>query len=183
VAAADPEGPRSFAGSARTYAAGARIEALRPDDWPAVRAIYEAGIATGNATFETAAPAWDAWDAAHLPDHRLVARDRDRVVGWAALAPVSDRCAYAGVAEDSVYVAAEARGRGVGRQLLEALLSSAERAGIWTVQTGIFPENGPSVRLHEACGFRLVGVRERIGRLNGRWRDVLLLERRSPVVD
>jgi L-amino acid N-acyltransferase YncA len=156
-----------------------RIEALRPDDWPAVRAIYEAGIATGNATFETAPPAWEEWDAAHLPDHRLVARDHGEVLGWTALAPVSDRCAYAGVAEESIYVAPAARGQGVGRELLAAVVASAERAGIWTVQTGIFPENQVSVRLHQGCGFRVVGVRERLGRLHGRWRDVLLLERRS----
>jgi phosphinothricin acetyltransferase len=156
------------------------IQPLRPADWPAVRAIFEAGIATGDATFETAAPTWAAWDAAHLPGQRLLARDGDRVLGWAALAPVSDRCAYAGVAEDSIYVAPQAQGRGVGRALLGALVASAERAGIWTVQTGIFPENQASVRLHQACGFRVVGVRERIGRLHGRWRDVLLLERRSP---
>jgi L-amino acid N-acyltransferase YncA len=156
------------------------IGPLRPDDWPAVRAIFEAGIATGNATFETAAPTWEAWDAAHLPGHRLVARDDGQVLAWAALAPVSDRCAYAGVAEDSIYVAPAAQGRGVGRRLLAALLASAEQGGIWTVQTGIFPENQASVRLHQACGFRLVGVRERLGRLDGRWRDVLLLERRSP---
>jgi L-amino acid N-acyltransferase YncA len=156
---------------------------MRPDDWPAVRAIYEAGIATGNATFETAVPDWAAWDAAHLADHRLVARDDDgRVVGWAALAPVSDRCAYAGVAEDSIYVAPQAQGQGVGRALLAAVVASAEQGGIWTVQTGIFPENQLSVRLHETCGFRVVGVRERLGRLDGRWRDVLLLERRSPVI-
>jgi L-amino acid N-acyltransferase YncA len=159
-----------------------QIQPLRPDDWPAVRAIYEAGIATGNATFETAAPAWEPWDAAHLPAHRLLARDDGRVLGWAALAPVSVRCAYAGVAEVSVYVAPQAQGRGVGRALLAALVGSAERAGIWTVQAGIFPENQASVRLHQACGFRVVGVQERQGRLHGRWRDVLLLERRSPLV-
>jgi L-amino acid N-acyltransferase YncA len=156
------------------------IQPLRPGDWPAVRAIFEAGIASGDATFETAAPTWEAWDAAHLPEHRLVARDDGQVLAWAALAPVSDRCAYAGVAEDSIYVAPAAQGRGVGRQLLAALVASAEQGGIWTVQTGIFPENRASVRLHQACGFRLVGVRERLGRLDGRWRDVLLLERRSP---
>ena len=158
------------------------LEPMRPEDWPAIRTIYEDGIATGDATFETAAPDWPAWDATHLADHRLVARLDGRVVGWAALAPVSDRCAYAGVAEDSIYVALDAQGRGVGRALLIAVVASAERAGIWTVQTGIFPENQPSVRLHEACGFRVVGVRERLGRLHGRWRDVLLLERRSPVI-
>jgi L-amino acid N-acyltransferase YncA len=159
------------------------VRGLWPPDWPEVRAVYEAGIATGNATFETGAPSWEAWDAAHLPAHRLVAAEGDRVLGWAALAPVSDRCAYVGVAEDSVYVAPDAQGRGVGRRLLEALVSGAEQSGIWTVQTGIFPENQGSVRLHQACGFRVVGVRERLGRLHGRWRDVLLLERRSPAID
>jgi phosphinothricin acetyltransferase len=159
------------------------VRGLRPPDWPEVQAVYEAGIATGNATFETGAPSWEAWDAAHLPAHRLVAAEGGRVLGWAALAPVSDRCAYVGVAEDSVYVAPDAQGRGVGRRLLEALVSGAEQSGIWTVQTGIFPENQGSVRLHQACGFRVVGVRERLGRLHGRWRDVLLLERRSPAID
>jgi L-amino acid N-acyltransferase YncA len=159
------------------------IEPLGAGDWPAVRAIYEAGIATGNATFETTAPDWRAWDAGHLTDHRLVARQDGRVVGWTALAPVSDRCAYAGVAEDSIYVDPDAQGHGIGRALLRAVLASAERGGIWTVQTGIFPENQASVRLHQACGFRVVGLRERLGRLHGRWRDVLLLERRSPAID
>jgi L-amino acid N-acyltransferase YncA len=157
-----------------------RIDPLQPRDWPAVAAIYAEGIATGNATFETAPPTWERWDATHLPDHRLVVRAGDgRVVAWAALAPVSDRCVYAGVAEDSIYVAEAARGRGVGRRLLTALLEGAEEAGIWTVQTGIFPENTASVELHRHCGFRVVGVRERLGQLHGRWRDVLLLERRS----
>jgi phosphinothricin acetyltransferase len=158
------------------------LQAMQPGHWPAVRVIYEAGIATGNATFETAAPDWPAWDAAHLADHRLVARIGGRVVGWTALAPVSDRCAYAGVAEDSIYVAPEAQGQGVGRALLAAVVASAEQADIWTVQTGIFPENQASIRLHEACGFRTVGVRERLGRLHGQWRDVVLMERRSPAI-
>ena len=153
-------------------------------DWPVVRAIFEAGIATGDATFELAAPDWEAWDKSHLPEHRLVARDTDGdVLGWAALSPVSDRCVYGGVAESSVYVAAEARGGGVGRSLLNALVQRAEASGIWTIQTGIFPENTASLTLHEACGFRVVGVRERIGKHHGRWRDVVFLERRSPVVD
>lgn len=165
-----------------TREARMRIDPLEAGDWPAVRAIYEAGIATGDATFETAAPDWPAWDAAHLADHRLVARDGGRVIGWVALAPVSDRCAYAGVAEDSIYIAPDAQGRGVGRALLAAVVASAERDGIWTIQTGIFPENRASVRLHRACGFRVVGLRERLGRLHGRWRDVLLLERRSPAI-
>lgn len=158
------------------------LQAMRPDDWPAVREIYQAGIATGEATFETTTPDWEAWDAGHLDEHRLVARVGGQVVGWAALAPVSDRCAYAGVAEDSIYVAPGGQGRGVGRALLAALVASAERGGIWTVQTGIFPENQASIRLHQACGFRVVGLRERLGQLHGRWRDVVLLERRSPVI-
>jgi L-amino acid N-acyltransferase YncA len=155
------------------------IVAMRPEEWPAVRAIYEEGIATGDATFETEVPSWEAWDAAHLGEHRLVARRGDEVVGWAALVPVSGRCVYAGVAEHSVYVAASARGQGVGRELLEALIASAEHSGIWTLQSGIFPENRASLRLHEVCGFRIVGTRERIGHHQGRWRDVILLERRS----
>jgi phosphinothricin acetyltransferase len=158
------------------------IEALTAGDWPAVRAIYESGIATGDATFETAVPSWEAWDAAHLPHLRVVARSDGDVVGWAALAPVSSRPCYAGVAEESVYVAAEARGQGVGRALLSDLVGRAEDAGIWTIQTGIFPENEASVALHLACGFRIVGVRERLGRLHGVWRDVVLLERRSEAV-
>jgi phosphinothricin acetyltransferase len=160
-----------------------RIEPLRPADWPAVAAIYAEGIATGNATFETEVPSWERWDASHLAEQRLVARagPANEVVAWAALAPVSDRCAYAGVAENSVYVAKRAQGLGVGRQLLIALVERAENAGIWTVQTGIFPENSASLALHRQCGFRVIGVRERIGQLNGRWRDVVFLERRSPI--
>jgi phosphinothricin acetyltransferase len=160
-----------------------RIEPLRPVDWPAVAAIYGQGIASGNATFETEVPSWERWNASHLPDHRLVARagPAGEVVAWAALAPVSDRCAYAGVVENSVYVADRARGLGVGRRLLTELVEGAERAGIWTVQTGIFPENTASLALHQRCGFRVVGVRERVGQLHGRWRDVVFLERRSTV--
>jgi L-amino acid N-acyltransferase YncA len=158
------------------------IEPMTAAHWPAVRAIYEEGIATGDATFETAAPAWTDWDRGHLPGHRLVATRDGRVVGWAALSPVSDRCAYAGVAEASVYVAAAAAGRGVGRALLDRLVAGAEAAGIWTVQAGVFPENRASLALHRRCGFRTVGVRERLGRLDGRWRDVVLLERRSPMI-
>ena len=159
------------------------IEPMTAGHWPAVRAIYQEGIATGDATFETVAPTWEAWDRSHLPDHRLVARRDGRVVGWAALSPISDRCAYAGVAENSVYVAATAVRQGVGRALLSELVRRAEAAGIWTVQTGVFPENTASLALHHDCGFRSVGVRERIGKLDGRWRDVVLLERRSPLVD
>ena len=159
------------------------IRPLTADHWPAVKAIFEDGIAMGDATFETTAPSWAAWDRDHLPGHRLVAAVGGQVVGWAALAPVSERCAYAGVAEDSVYVAATATGRGVGRALLERLVAGADAAGIWTIQAGIFPENRASLALHRRCGFRTVGVRERLGKLGGRWRDVVLLERRSPVVD
>lgn len=159
--------------------AGVAIERLTPADWPSVRAIYLEGIASGHATFETDAPPWEVWDGAHRQDARLVARRGERVVGWAALTRVSGRCVYAGVAEVSVYVAAKARGDGVGRALLEALIAASEDAGVWTLQAGIFPENAASIALHERCGFRAVGRRERLGRLGGRWRDVLLLERRS----
>ena len=158
-----------------------QISPLEHRHWEEVAAIYAEGVATGNATFETSVPGWDEWDRAHLQEHRLVAID-GAVLGWAALAPVSDRCVYGGVVENSVYVAAAARGRGVGRALLDELVASTEAAGIWTIQTGIFPENESSIRLHERAGFRIVGRRERLGRLDGEWRDVLLLERRSPVV-
>jgi phosphinothricin acetyltransferase len=158
------------------------VEELRPEHWPEVARIYAEGIATGNATFETSVPEWEAWDRAHLPGHRFVALDDGRVVGWVAVSAVSDRCAYGGVVENSVYVDASAQGRGVGRRLLEALLDSTDRAGIWTIQTGIFPENAASVALHERVGFRVVGRRERLGKLDDEWRDVLLLERRSPAV-
>jgi phosphinothricin acetyltransferase len=152
-------------------------------DWVDVRAIYLEGIETGNATFETEAPSWEAWDSAHMPEPRLAARDGSgRVLGWAALTPVSGRCVYAGVGDLSVYVAASARGRGVGRALLEALIEASERAGIWTLQAGIFPENVASLELHRGCGFCEVGRRERIGKLKGVWRDVLLLERRSGAI-
>ncbi|PYS95577.1 MAG: N-acetyltransferase [Acidobacteria bacterium] len=159
-----------------------RIEPMRPEDWDRVRGIYLEGIATGQATFETTAPAWEAWDAAHMRAARLVAREGEATLGWAALSPVSSRCVYAGVAEVSVYVAAAARGRGVGRALLAALIAAAEREGLWTLQAGIFPENEASLAVHRRCGFREVGRRERLGKLNGAWRDVLLLERRSPTV-
>jgi len=157
------------------------IRDLGPLDWPEVAAIYNDGIGTGNATFELAPPAWEEWDASH-PDIRLVAEVDGRVAGWAALSPTSDRCCYRGVAENSVYVASWAQGQGVGRALLVELIARSEAVGIWTLVAGIFPENQASVRLHLGCGFRLVGVRERLGELNGEWRDVLMLERRSEVV-
>jgi phosphinothricin acetyltransferase len=161
---------------------GVAVVRLEPDHWDAVRRIYLEGIETRNATFETAAPTWEAWDATHLDDLRLVAiRDGD-VVGWTALSPVSDRCVYGGVTEESVYVAAGERGRGIGRLLLEELIRRSEEAGIWTIQTGIFPENTASIRLHESVGFRVLGTRKKLGRLDGEWRDVAFLERRSPHV-
>ena len=156
------------------------MDALTAADWAAVSAIYAEGIETRNATFETDVPPWDAWDASHLAAPRLVARRDDEVVGWAALSPVSSRPCYRGVAETRVYVARGARSQGVGRALLNELVQLAERgAGIWTIQTGIFPENLASLQLHLSCGFRVVGVRERLGQLDGTWRDVVLLERRS----
>jgi phosphinothricin acetyltransferase len=158
------------------------IAELTPVDWDAVRAIYEEGIASGQATFETEAPSWEAWDAGHHTFGRLVARMEDVVVGWAALSPVSRRRCYAGVAEVSVYVAAAARGRGVGRQLLEAVIAVSEQHGIWTLQGATFPENTASLRLQRACGFREIGRRERIAQQNGSWRDTVLTERRSPAV-
>ncbi|WP_419167088.1 N-acetyltransferase family protein [Candidatus Palauibacter sp.] len=158
------------------------IRPLLPKDWNRVRTIYEQGIATGDATFETTAPSWEAWSENHLEGCRIVGVSGGRIVGWAALAPVSERCVHGGVAEVSVYVDADARGGGVGQVLLAALVEASERAGIWTLQAGIFPKNEASVRIHERAGFRQVGRRERLGRLAGRWRDVLLLERRSPSV-
>jgi len=152
---------------------------MTPGDWPAVRAIYQQGIATRNATFETAAPEWPEWDAGHLAEPRLVAHDGGTVLGWAALTPVSKRAVYAGVADVSIYVADDARGRGVGRALLARLIAESERLGLWTLQAGIFPENQASLALHQGCGFRVVGRRERIGAMADRWRDVMLLERRS----
>ena len=158
---------------------GIAISGMRASDWDEVRRIYAEGIATGNATMETAPPPWESWNEAHRPDCRLVARDGGRMLGWAALSRVSERCAYGGVAEVSVYVSQEARGRGVGRQLLEQLVRASEEAGIWTLQAGIFPENAASLSIHQHCGFRVVGVREKLGKLGSAWRDVALLERRS----
>lgn len=155
------------------------IDKMLPDDWERVREIYEEGIATGNATFETSAPAWEKWDSAHLNGARLVARSAGEVLGWAALSRVSERCVYAGVAEVSVYVASASQGSGIGGALLEALILESERSGIWTLQAGIFPENRSSISIHKKYGFREIGVRMRLGKLNGIWRDVMLLERRS----
>ena len=154
------------------------IRALTPDDWPEVEAIYAAGIATGDATFELEPPSWVEFDRSRLPHSRLVATENGSVVGWAALSPTSARACYAGVVEHSVYVAESARGRGFGHALMEALLASAAEHGIWTIQTSVFPENTASVALHERLGFRVVGRRERIAELHGAWRDTLLLELR-----
>jgi phosphinothricin acetyltransferase len=158
------------------------IAPLEPGHWEAVRAIFQDGIEMGMATFEVTPPDWPAWSAAHRPDCRLVALDGDRVVGWAALSPVSARAAYAGVAEVSVYVARRRHGEGIGRRLLEALVAASESAGIWTLQAVVFPQNEASLRLHRRAGFRHVGRRERIARLRGAWQDTVLLERRSPMV-
>jgi L-amino acid N-acyltransferase YncA len=159
-----------------------KIRDLRPGDWPEVAGIYAAGVATRNATFETDVPSWEDWDARHLARPRLVAVEAGAVVGWAALTPASSRRCYAGVAEDSVYVAPGRQDRGVGRALLEELVAWSEVAGIWTLQTSVFPENRPSLALHLRCGFRVVGVRERIAQLDSVWRDTVLLERRAGAV-
>jgi L-amino acid N-acyltransferase YncA len=158
---------------------GFDIKAMRSEDWPAVQNIYSEGIATGNATFETETPPWEKWDQGHLQDCRLVAVNSEGILGWAALSPVSTRRVYSGVAEVSVYVAATARGQGVGTLLLQSLVEQSEACGVWTLQAGIFPENVPSVALHKSCGFREVGLRQKLGQRSGVWRDVLLLERRS----
>jgi phosphinothricin acetyltransferase len=154
---------------------------LRTADWPAVRAIYEEGIRAGDATFETEPPSWERWDAAH-PELRIVAERDGSLVGWAALSPASARHCYRGVGEVSVYVAEEARGTGLGRELLDELVERSEQAGYWTLTAGVFPENEASLRLHRACGFREIGVREGPGESRGVWRDVVLLERRSTLV-
>jgi phosphinothricin acetyltransferase len=158
------------------------IRPLVADDYPRVREIYLAGIATGHATFETTAPDWEGWDRKFVKNCRLVAETEGQVVGWAGVAPVSDRCVYGGVGEVAVYVAEEARGQGLGTRLLDALARVSEEAGFWTLQAGVFPENEGSVRIHEKCGFRVLGTRKRLGKMGDRWRDVLVLERRSTVV-
>jgi len=158
------------------------VDKMTPKDWEAVRAIYLEGIATGNATFETDAPDWEKWDRDHLTDCRLVARKDDQVVGWTALRPVSRRCVYTGVASLSVYVAEAARGQGVGKALLRAIVEASEQRGVWTLEAGVFPENAASIALHTSYGFREVRHRERIGRMDGVWRDVIFMERRSQVV-
>ena len=172
---AEYEGKRDFSPTAKPV----QIVSMRPEDWQQIRTIYEQGIATGNATFETSAPDWTSWDAKHLVSCRLVARRGGELLGWAALSHVSSRPAYRGVAEVSVYVSPSAHGQRIGSQLLSALVEASEAAGVWTLQAGIFPENPASLALHANHGFRRVGIRERIGCLNSRWRDVVLMERRS----
>jgi phosphinothricin acetyltransferase len=157
------------------------IEEMKPEDYPAVQSIHREGIATGQATFERDVMEWSQWDGIHLPHSRLVARSGGQVIGWGALSIVSGRCHYGGVAEDSVYVTAPERGKGVGKALLSRLIEESERHGIWTLQAGIFPENEISIAVHEKLGFRRVGLRERLGQMDGVWRDVVLLERRSRV--
>jgi L-amino acid N-acyltransferase YncA len=157
------------------------VEEMRPEDWPACARIYEEGLDLG--TFEDEVPSWEAWDAGHLAEPRLVARENGAVLGWAALAPTSTRACYRGVVENSVYVGWAARGRGVGRTLLAELVRRADDAGLWTIQAGIFVGNDASVALHARCGFRVVGTRERIARKRGEWRDVVVMERRSPFVN
>ncbi|MEU9200372.1 N-acetyltransferase family protein [Streptomyces sp. DT224] len=171
-------------GEAVSGALSAVVVPLAAEHAEQVLAIYQAGIEEGNATFETVAPTWEAFDAAKMPEHRFSALDeRGKVLGWVAASRVSDRCAYAGVVEHSVYVHPEARGRGVASALLKGLINSTEAAGIWTVQSGIFPENAASLAVHRRAGFRVLGTRERIGKQHGRWRDVVLVERRSLLID
>lgn len=155
---------------------------MLPQHWEAVKTIYEEGIATGNATFQTSAPGWEDWDNAHLKTCRIIATADDEVLGWAALTPVSSRCVYAGVAEVSVYVAGRARGKNIGSLLLQALINESEQNGIWTLQSGIFPENKASISIHEKNGFRIIGYRERIGKMGNVWRDNIALERRSNII-
>ncbi|QSE96596.1 GNAT family N-acetyltransferase [Fulvivirga lutea] len=159
-----------------------QIESLSKSNYPDVANIYQQGISTGIATFETKVPGWEDWDKSHLPYGRLVAVEGNTVLGWAALSPVSSRCVYGGVAEVSIYLAEQARGKGIGKQLLNALIAASEENGIWTLQAGVFPMNKASIALHEKCGFRMIGYKERIGQLNGQWIDNILLERRSKIV-
>ena len=158
------------------------LDKMLPADWEAVKQIYEEGIATGNATFQQQAPNWEEWNNDHLSHSRIIAKEDGTILGWAALTGVSGRCVYAGVAEVSVYVSDKARGKGVGKKLLQKLIEESEANNIWTLQAGIFPENIASIKIHNASGFRTLGVRERIGHMNGIWRDTVLMERRSKII-
>ena len=159
-----------------------KFRELIAQDWQQVKEIYEEGIATGNATFQSAAPDWDEWDQSHVKNSRIVAVDDvSNILGWAALTPVSGRCVYAGVAEVSVYVSDKARGKGIGKSLLKELIRQSEQNGFWTLTAGIFPENEASLKIHQQAGFKVLGIRERIGKMNGEWRNTVLLERRSDV--
>ncbi|MFI6132782.1 GNAT family N-acetyltransferase [Micromonospora sp. NPDC051141] len=173
----DSDGPTTPVGRASVA-----VRPMTAADADAVLAIYQAGLDAGSASFETAAPPWADFDAARLPAHRFVAVADGLIIGWVAASPTSARAVYAGVVEHSVYVHPAAQGRGAGRLLLDALVASSEAAGIWTIQSGVFPENTASLTLHERAGFRVVGVRERVGRHHGRWRDVVLIEHRSPTI-
>ena len=159
-----------------------QISEMTSGHWADVSRIYLEGILTGQATFQTESPAWEAWDHGHTPDCRLIGAEGDDILGWAALTPISGRCVYAGVAEVSVYISEMARGQGVGTALLKALIDASEASGYWTLQASIFPENRASIRLHQTAGFRIAGHRERIGQMNGVWRDTLILERRSKII-
>jgi L-amino acid N-acyltransferase YncA len=158
------------------------IKPLEPLHWKEVRRIYEEGLKTGNATFQTSAPEWDEWNKAHIQTSRIIAIENENIIGWAALTPVSSRCVYGGVAEISVYVSESARGKGIGKELLKSLIEDSEANGFWTLQAGIFPDNIASIKIHEATGFRVIGKREKIGQMNGHWRDTILLERRSQTI-
>jgi len=159
-----------------------QVREMTATDWPSVARIYREGIDTGVATFELATPVYEDWDRGHLPFCRLLVTENNHILGWAALSAVSGRCVYGGVAEVSIYVGADARGRGVGKKLMEVLIPASEAVGIWTLQSGIFPQNLVSIQLHKSCGFRYIGKRERIAKRNGLWYDNLLFERRSTVV-
>jgi L-amino acid N-acyltransferase YncA len=158
------------------------IRTMQPDDWPAVSAIYAEGIISRRATFETSVPSWEVWDQSHNNECRLVANRKKGVIGWAALSPVSSRDVYRGVADISIYVAVNSQRQGIGRNLMDALFAVSEEHGFWTLQAGILSYNGASIAFHEACGFRIVGTREKIGMLDGVWRNTVLMERRSTVV-
>jgi len=158
------------------------VQPMRANDWEQVSQIYAEGIATGFATFEKSIPSYESWNAAHMQSCRIVAVENDSILGWAALSPVSSRCVYGGVAEVSVYVGGDSRGKGVGKLLMENLIKESEAEGIWTIQSGIFPENEGSIELHKKVGFRYIGKRERVGKLDDVWKDNLLFERRSKVI-